>query len=99
MFNKKLPILAFLIIILTSNSTMADRGGVGNGESWHGGGEGVQENFGFPPGREVQQNLLPRPNNERQELQLLPEQIKRNYNQVQREQRQQFQQYWKRIKK
>lgn len=106
MFDKKLTSLAFLIVILISSPVLADRGGIGNGSwqgggSWEGGGrpwqvpEGIPPNFAVPiPG-----NVLPNVNNQRQELQPLPEQIKRNYNQLQREQRQQFQQNWKRIKK
>lgn len=99
MFNKKLNIWIFLVVILTSCPVLADRGGVGNGGGpLEGPVENIPENFGIP-GRGWQQHLPLRENDQRQDLQPLPEQIKRNYNQLQRERRQQFQQNWKRLKK
>lgn len=98
MFDRKLTILAFLVVILTSYPAIADKGGFGNGGSWQGGEGEIRENFGVP-GRDFQQVIPPRVNDERQENQPQQEQIKRNYNQYLREQRQQFQQNWKRIKK
>lgn len=100
MFNKKLIIIwTLLVVILFSCPVLADRGGVGNGGgSWQESVENIPGNFGIP-GQSLQQNFLQRENDQRQDLQPLPEQIKRNYNQIQREQKQQFQQYWKRIKK
>lgn len=106
MFTKKLTILISLII-LTSCPVLADRGGFGGG-SWQGGGsweggrpwqgpEVIPPNFAVPI-QEMPENVLPRENNQRQNLQPLSEQIKRNYNQLQREQRQQFHQNWKRVK-
>lgn len=93
MNNNKLSIWTLLIVILTSCPVLADKGGVGNGSgSWQGQVESIPDN----PGRDWQQ--LPG-NTKRQELQPLPEQMKRDYNQLQREQKQQFQQNWKKIKK
>lgn len=98
MYNK-LSILTLLIVISTSCPVLADKGGEGNGGgSWHGSVESLPENFGIPE-RGWQQQLPSNENNQRQELQPLPEQIKRDYNQLQREQKQQFQQGWKKIKK
>lgn len=98
MFNKRLTILAFLVVILTSCPVLADKGGFGNGGFGQGGQGEIQENFGIP-GRGFQQVVPPRVNDERQNLQPQQEQTKRNYNQFLRKQRQQFQQNWKNIKK
>lgn len=97
MFNKKLTILILLTFTLTTCSALADKGGFGNGGQGEGQGEGqeIRENFGIP-GPGWQKNFQ---NDQRQELQPLPEQIKRDYNQIQREQRQLFQRNWKKIKK
>lgn len=99
MFNRKLSIWTLLVVILTSCPVLADKGGVGNGGgNLEGPVENIPENLGIP-GRGLQQNILPNENIRRQELQPIPEQIKRDYNQLQREQKQQFQQNWKTIKK
>lgn len=105
MFNKKRSIGIFLAVILTSCPVLADRGGFGNGGGpWEGGGswgrpiENIPENIEVP-GPRWQQVVPPVQNIERQQLQPATEQIKRDYNQIQREERQQFQQNWKKIKK
>lgn len=99
MKDDKLRIWTLLVVILTSCPALADKGGMGNwGGSWQGGGswqvpvENIPKNFAAPV-KGGQWNIL------RQELQPIPQQIKRDYNQFQREQRQLFQQNWKRIKK
>lgn len=94
MFNKKLATLTLLTLAFTTSSALADKGGFGNGGQ---GGQDIRENI-VPPGQIIQPNLNPN-NIQRQELQPMPQQIKRDYNQIQREQRQQFQQNWKKIKK
>lgn len=105
MYNNKISICTLLIIILTSCPALADKGGVGEGGGfWDGGGswKGPVENIPGNlevPGRDWQQPLPPVIISPPQNLQPLPEQIKRDYNQLQREQKQQFQQNWKRIKK
>lgn len=114
MFNKKRSICIFLAVTLTSCPVLADRGGFGNGGGpwggsdpwqggapWHGSEQGTPENFGTPPGQIIRQTVPPVQieNIQRQELQPATEQIKRDYNQIQREERQQFQQNWKKIKK
>lgn len=110
MFNKKISIWIFLAVIITSCPVFADIGGFGNGGGpWQGGGswgggswerpmENIPQNLGVP-GPGSQQVVPPVQNIERPQLQPQPEQIKRDYNQIQREQRQQFQQNWKKIKK
>lgn len=97
MFNKKLTILTLLAFTLTTCSALADKGGFGNGGQGQGQEEGqeIRENFGTP-GQGWHQNIQ---NDQRQDRQPLPEQIKRDYNQVQRQQRQLFQKNWKKIKK
>lgn len=105
MYNNKLSICTLLVIILTSCPALADKGGGGNGGgSWGGGGswQGPMESIPgnvLPQGQSLQQYIPPNKNILRQELQPQTEQIKRDYNQLQREQKQQFQQNWKTIKK
>lgn len=95
MFDKKLTILTLLTLAFTTCTAYADKGGFENGGQ--GVGQDIRENI-IPPGQIIQPNLNPN-NIQRQELQPLPQQIKRDYNQIQREQKQQFQQNWKKIKK
>lgn len=105
MDSNKLSIFTLLVIILTSYPALADKGGGGNGGgSWGGGGSWQEPVENIPgnvlaPGHGLQQYVQPSENIPRQELQPKTEQIKRDYNQLQREQKQQFQQNWKTIKK